>query len=344
MSKNLRQVFPGIRNREEVLADISRSQLCQRMFDGWRKEQQDHFLDICTGARGVNITYDPFFKEVFNPEYNPDRLNDLLSILLNEKVKIIGVLPNDSIRLGIENTLLITDIVVELANGSIANIEIQKIGYMFPGERAACYSADLLLRQYKRMRDIHKKNFKYGNIKSVYTIVFFENSPKEFYDFPEHYIHYADTKFDTGVNINLLQKYIFIPLDIFKKIHHNKPISSKTDAWLMFLSSDSPEDIARLIEDYPCFKPLYEDIYEMCQNTEDIMGLFSKELQMLDENTMQFMIDTMQDELEDLKAERKKCIDEIVEMDHTIAEQTNTIAEQSNTIEELKRKLARYES
>ncbi len=41
------------------------------------------------------------------------------------------------------------DIVVELEDGSIANVEAQKIGYAFPGQRSACYSADLLLRQYK---------------------------------------------------------------------------------------------------------------------------------------------------------------------------------------------------
>ena len=46
------------------------------------------------------------------------------------------------------------DIIVETADGSIVNIEVQKIGYMFPGERAACYSADLLLRQYQRVRTL----------------------------------------------------------------------------------------------------------------------------------------------------------------------------------------------
>ena len=44
------------------------------------------------------------------------------------------------------------DIIVETANGSVVNVEVQKIGYNFPGERAACYNADLLLRQYQRIR------------------------------------------------------------------------------------------------------------------------------------------------------------------------------------------------
>ena len=49
------------------------------------------------------------------------------------------------------------DIVVELEDGSIANVEMQKIGYLFPGQRCACYSADLLLRQYKMVRGEKKK-------------------------------------------------------------------------------------------------------------------------------------------------------------------------------------------
>ena len=54
-----------------------------------------------------------------------------------------------------------------------------------------------------------------------------------------------------------------------------------------------------LITQYPDFKDLYTDIYELCRNTEDVMGLFSKELQMLDENTVQYMIDDMQDKIDE---------------------------------------------
>ena len=103
----------------------------------------------------MKILYDSFFKEVFNPEYAPERLNRLLSVILGMKVKILKVLPVDSARLAEESTLVAMDIVVELEEGEIVNIEVQKIGYLFPGQRSACYSADLLLRQYKRVRSIH---------------------------------------------------------------------------------------------------------------------------------------------------------------------------------------------
>ena len=41
----------------------------------------------------------------------------------------------------------------KMDDGSIANVEIQKIPYAFPGERMSCYSSDLLLRQYSRVKE-----------------------------------------------------------------------------------------------------------------------------------------------------------------------------------------------
>jgi hypothetical protein len=80
----------------------------------------------------------------------------------------------------------------------------------------------------------------------TYTIVFFEKSPQEFSKFPENYIHKFQQVSDTGITMDLLQKYIFVPLDIFQHVMDNKGITSKLDAWLMFLSTDKPERIAEL--------------------------------------------------------------------------------------------------
>lgn len=182
---------------------------------------------------------------------------------------------------------------------SIANLEIQKIGYKFPGERSACYSADLLLRQYKRVRSRHKKKFVYKDIKKVYTIVLFEQSPSAFKHFPETYLHYFEQRSDTGLKIDLLQKYLFVPLDIFREIQHNRNIriENRLEAWLTFLCMDEPDAIISIMEKYPDFKAMYEQIYDICQNIEEVMGMFSKELRELDKNTVQLMIDEMQEEL-----------------------------------------------
>lgn len=177
MKNKLRKYFPALREREEVLEEISRRRELEEQFTCWTSTQQEEFLNLCTGICGTRLLYDRFFKELMSPEYKPERLDDFLSQILKKRVRVLSVLPTESTRMADESSLVIMDIVVELEDGSIANVEIQKIGYLFPGERCACYSADLLLRQYKRIRSERKKKFSYRDIKSVYTIVLFEKVP-----------------------------------------------------------------------------------------------------------------------------------------------------------------------
>ncbi len=226
----LAEYFPMLRTKEEICRIISETPRLNDMFQQWREEEQEEFLGFCSGARGLKVVYDGVFKEIFNPESAPERLENLLSLLLRQDVKIEAVLPNDSVRLGAESSLLYTDILVQLMDGSLSNVEIQKIGYAFPGERSACYSADHLLRQYKRVRGDKGKHFNYRDIKNVYTIVFFERSPREFRGFPSQYLHRFRQQSDTGLKLGLLQEYLFIPLDIFKKTMENKNIESELDA------------------------------------------------------------------------------------------------------------------
>lgn len=101
----------------------------------------------------------------------------------------------------------------------------------------------------------------------------------------------------------MLQKFLLIPLDIFLENQHNKNISNRLDAWLLFFASDDPEDIIRLVEEYPEFQAIYEQAYQICRNLENVMGIFSEELRILDRNTVQLMIDEMQETLNETKAE-----------------------------------------
>lgn len=65
---------------------------------------------------------------------------------------------------------------------------------------------------------------------------------------------------------------------------------------------------------------IYEEGYEICRNVERVMEMFSKELYELDRNTVQYMIDEMQDtinEMQDMIGAQK---DELSERDRTIKE------------------------
>ena len=74
----------------------------------------------------------------------------------------------------------------------------------------ACYSSDLLMRQLSRERAFAKnsgKNFSYKQLKKVYTIVLMEKSPSAYWQYPNTYIHHGSQKFDSGLELELLQEY-----------------------------------------------------------------------------------------------------------------------------------------
>ena len=70
--------------------------------------------------------------------------------------------PEDTLMDG--ESYLIMDLVARTDDGAIVNVEIQKQGYDFPGQRMSCYASDLLLRQYiktKKMPDHSAHDFSY---------------------------------------------------------------------------------------------------------------------------------------------------------------------------------------
>lgn len=124
MTANLNAYFPMLQTKEKILQKIKENSKLEKIYFSWTKEQRKEFLDCCSGAKGFKILYDSFFKEIFNVEYGTEPLEDWLSLVLERKIKVLYALPNDSVRIADESSLLITDIVVQLEDGSIANVEI----------------------------------------------------------------------------------------------------------------------------------------------------------------------------------------------------------------------------
>lgn len=125
MISKLKDYFPMIRSREEILKEIQDNIELTEKFYSWRESERQEFLDFCTGVRGVKILYDSFFKEIMNPETVPERMEDFLSVLLQRKVKIVDILPGDSSRIADEQSLLIMDILVRFEDGTYCNVEVK---------------------------------------------------------------------------------------------------------------------------------------------------------------------------------------------------------------------------
>ena len=72
--------------------------------------------------------------------------------------------------------------------------------------------------------------------------------------------------------------------------------------------------IINLLNCNPEFKKIYEEVYTICLNMERMMSMFSKELEILDRNTVKLMVDEMIEEytkMTEEHAKRMEALDEV---------------------------------
>ena len=292
---NIHQLFPA-RTEQECLAELRKHPRSFFAYQNMSPEWKNRFLGFMEGTKTLPLTYDPFFKKLFNPDIYPERLSSLISSIIGTKVTVQCILSNEDSMLP-STSLLLLDILVQLEDGSIANVEIQKIPYAFPGERMSCYSSDLMLRQYTRVKSLKDSSFIYRDLKTVYTIVIYEKSPAACLTdaLSDIYLHHGRTVFDTGIELKLLQEFYVVALDVFCESKYAKDIN-ELNAWLSLLTAQSVDDLAALVSDYPWMEAICKDMSEYMYDPEEVITMFSEALRMLDENTVHYMIDELQKE------------------------------------------------
>ena len=110
---------------------------------------------------------------------------------------------------------------------------------------------------------------------------------------------------------------------------------TEKEAWLAFLSSDDPRVILLILELFPdIFRPLYDRVCTMCQNTKEMMHMFSEELSILDKNTVIMMIEEQQETIEQQQHE-------LLQKDETIGQQKQELAQKDETIDQQKQEIER---
>lgn len=280
---------------EDALERLRADPATYRTYLAFPPGERQKILSFIAGQRGLKITYDTFFRKIMSPELHPERLEDFLSALMDDRVHIEKVLPREGIRMADETGVIIMDILLQLSNGSRVNVEMQKLGLYFPGERSSCYAADAIMRQYTELKNRLKERFSYREMKPFYLIILMEHSSTPFKQVAPAFIHTEQSQYDSGAAVTSLFKIKYISLDTFKNSVHN--ISNRLQAWLTFFSSDEPADIIALITAYPEFRELYREIAEFRTNPKELIHMYSEALAIADRNTIRLMIDDMQEEL-----------------------------------------------
>jgi len=332
------QIFESShQTKEEVIKALQLSPVLYRQYRELEENWQQRFMDFCIGKKTLPLTYDPFFKKIFHPDVHPERLSDFLSAILGQAVRVIRILPTEDTSLD-GSALLIMDILVELEDGSLANIEVQKIPYKFPAERMSCYSADLLLRQYNRVKGERGKKFKYSDIKKVYTIILFEQSTQAFHKLEGKFIHRGKTTFNTGLELELLQEYCLVALDVFRKMPYPKE-ERKVASWIGLLATETIDDAQRLISEYPWLKEIYVEMAEYMRKPEEVLSMFSDALKILDHNTVQYMIEELAEQIEKQQVQINDNEEKLQEAEGQLEEAKGQLEEAKGQLEEAKGQL-----
>ena len=330
------------KTKDEVLRQIRRNDRTYQKFLNMPFSYQEKILDFLCGKRGLEIVYDPFFQHIFNPEQHPERLEGFLTEYLGNSVKIKHVLPREGIHLTEKGSFVVMDIIVALSDGSIMDVEMQKRGYDFPGERSNCYVADMVMRQYNRTRTNLADKFHYKHMRPVYLIILMEHSPDQFQKASPIYIHHRNIAYDSGIKLNDLEHISYISLDTFHETVQT--ISTKLEAWLTFLSSDDPGKIIQLVSAYHEFAEYYKEVAMFRENTDHLIGTFSEALKIMDHNATLYMIDEMQKEIDTQRQELDEQRQELDEQRQELDEKNQELDEKNQELANNKELLAKYET
>ncbi len=283
-------------SREEALTRIQSDPASYEAYQSLNASYQNSLLQFVMGQNGLAITYDKVFRAVMLPGDTTDRLAHFLSIFFDAPVQVQMLLQREGSQIDETSHLVIADIIAKMSDQSLVNVEIQKIGYAFPGERSSCYTSDMIMRQYNYLKN-KNPNFSYHDMKSVYLIVLMEKSPQCFRTDSGDYIHRMRHKFDTGIKVNLLDHIIFVSLDTFDSVKQN--ISTEQDAWMTFLTATDPDEIVHLVNAYPEFLACYHDLISFRTKPKELIYMFSDALRQMDHNTELYMIEELHNELRD---------------------------------------------
>ena len=287
-------------SKGEALSMISSDADSYETYQSLNISYQEMLLHFLMGQNGLAVTYDKVFRAVMLPGGSTDRLAHFLSIFFDAPVLIQTLLQREGSQIDETSHLVIADIIAKMSDQSLVNVEIQKIGYAFPGERGSCYTADMIMRQYNSLKN-KNSNFTYRDMKPVYLIVLMENSPQCFKTPSNDYIHRMHHEFDTKIKVKLLDHIIFVSLDTFDSMKHN--ISTEQDAWMTFLTATDPDEILHLVNAYPEFLACYHDLISFRTKPKELIYMISDALRQMDHNTELYMIEELHNELSSAKEE-----------------------------------------
>lgn len=202
----------------------------------------------------------------------------------------------------------------------------------------------------------------YKNMRKVHTIILFEKSNANLISECDGrlYFHVGKTGFNTGIKIELLQDFVLISLDTFKKYRYSEIKEGCIEVqecdcdrtqykageltedmiynrlkYLSLFVAETPEEIDELVGVFPELESVRQDINEYLERPKEVLNMFSEALRILDKNTAELMVDRMNGEIERLKGvkgELESANSELADKNSELADKNSELADKNSEL------------
>ena len=102
-------------------------------------------------------------------------------------------------------------------------------------------------------------------------------------------------------------------------------ILEKVTAWLSLLATRNVDDLTEILAVYPWLEAIYQDMASYLHKPEEVLTMFSDALKILDNNTVQYMIDEMQNTIDDQKAQLSDAHSQLADRDSQLADKDSQL-------------------
>ena len=116
--------------------------------------------------------------------------------------------------------------------------------------------------------------------------------------------------------------------------------NNRVTAWLSLLATRNVDDLTEILAVYPWLEAIYQDMASYLHKPEEVLTMFSDALKILDHNTVQYMIDEMQNTIDDQKAQLSDKDSQLTDMHSQLADKDSQIAGKDSQINDLAAEIA----
>ena len=111
--------------------------------------------------------------------------------------------------------------------------------------------------------------------------------------------------------------------------------NNRMTAWLSLLATRNVDDLTEILAVYPWLETIYQDMASYLHKPEEVLTMFSDALKILDHNTVQYMIDEMQNTIDDQKAQLSDKDSQLADKDSQLADKDSQLADKDSQLTDM---------